>query len=109
MKRMNNQGKMMGRDELRRVIKETYRSHYKYTATLISAIRMKGHFELITMDDQQRTLLKIYADKDLSEEVAVFTPHLHPDRIRTDKSWVLLRQNKPKITVSYENEDGEQN
>lgn len=83
-----------------------YKDSYRYTATLMSAISKKGHTPLYTLDDKGNCLLKVYADKDLAEEVAVFMPdpkaasHYHHHQ-----SWILVRQNRGKITISYKQEE----
>jgi len=74
----------------------SYQDTYRSTATLMSAISKKGHTPLYTQDDKGAPLLKIYADKDLAQEVAVFKPDPASARQAYSKhfkqGWLLVRQ-----------------
>ena len=100
----------LGRDQFRKMWQQSYSERYKSMAALMSAIKRKGHFDLFTQDSEQKPILKVYVDKDLATEVAMFKPD-KPVETHTKKggqpepSWVLVRQAKLKVTRSYEQEE----
>lgn len=78
----------------------SYQDSYRYTATLMSAISKKGHTPLYTLDNNGAPLLKVYADKELAQEIAVFKPDPSSARQAYSKhfhqSWLLVRQTYTK-------------
>lgn len=86
---------------------QPYRDSYRL-ATLMAAICKKDHTYLFTQDSEGKNILKIYADKEMAQEVAVFRPD--PKKQAIGKAglllsvWRLERQNKPVVTTTYVSE-----
>ncbi len=73
-----------------------YNLSYRNTATILSAVAKKKHTYLFTVDNLGNRLLKVYADKDLAEQIAVFKP-----KGDTKKGWLLVEQRAPVTHTEY--------